>query len=134
MVIIDTPVWSEALRRNSSNKVIVETFQEKVQGAEAILLGPVRQELLSGIREKGQYEKLRLALHAFPDLRILVKDYELAAHFYNQCRKNGIQGSNTDFLICAVASRLQASIFTLDQDFSSYAQVLPIKLVELPEP
>ena len=28
----------------------------------------------------------------------------LAAANYNICRRNGVQGTNTDFLICAIAS------------------------------
>jgi predicted nucleic acid-binding protein len=44
-------------------------------------------------------------------------DYERAAHVFNACRRKGIQGSNIDFLICAVAHRHAMPIFTLDRDF-----------------
>ena len=40
----------------------------------------------------------------------------------------GIQGSNTDFLICAVAVRHARAIFTTDKDFAGYARALPIRL------
>lgn len=59
-------------------------------------------------------------------------DYEEGALFHNRCRSKGIQGSNTDFLICAVASRLSMSILTTDRDFDAYANFLPIALHELP--
>jgi hypothetical protein len=36
---------------------------------------------------------------------------------FNMCQRRGIQGSNTDFLICAVAEMYELSIFTIDQDF-----------------
>lgn len=55
-------------------------------------------------------------------------DYEEAATFYNQCREKGIQGSNTDFLICAIATRNKFSIFTTDEDFTHFGKVLPIVL------
>ena len=67
-------------------------------------------------------------LRAFPDLEISRDDYEQAAAFHNVCRAKGIQGSNTDFLICAIASRNGFSIFTTDEDFTHFARLLPIAL------
>jgi predicted nucleic acid-binding protein len=48
------------------------------------------------------------------------EDYELAAEFFNICRSKGIQGSNTDFLICAVAHRRSYSILSTDNDFQNF--------------
>ena len=68
---------------------------------------------------------------AFPDVPITTDDYEQAASFYNLCRARGIQGSNTDFLICAIAARNDFAIFTMDEDFTRFAKVLPIALILL---
>jgi len=57
-------------------------------------------------------------------------DYELAAENFNACKQRGIQGSNTDFLICAVAMRCNQAILTLDQDFEHFADILPIRLLK----
>lgn len=95
------------------------------------MLGPVRQELLSGIKEKPQFELLREHLRAFPDLELDTSDYEAAASASNLCRERGVQGSNTDFLICASAIRRDMAIFTTDGDFQHYARVLRLKLHEL---
>ncbi|MCD6534212.1 MAG: PIN domain nuclease, partial [Deltaproteobacteria bacterium] len=67
-------------------------------------------------------------LEAFVDIELEVKDYELAAEYFNAARKNGIQGSNTDFLICAISSRRKMPILTTDQDFSNFQSVFPISL------
>ena len=93
-----------------------------------MIIGAVRQELLSGVREPVQFKRLREILAAFPDEPTIPQDYELAAEFYNSCRAKGIQGSLTDLLICAVARRKAFDILTLDQDFLRYASVIPIKL------
>ena len=93
-----------------------------------VLLGPVRQELLSGIRVKGQFELLRGHLRAFPDLELESRDYEEAAAAFHRCRGRGIQGSNTDFLICAAASRRNLAVYTTDRDFARYAKVLGLEL------
>ena len=92
------------------------------------MIGPIRQELLSGIKERAQFDRLREHLRAFPDMPVTTADYEESAAFFNQCRNRGIQGSNTDFLICAVAVRNGLSIFSTDGDFANFADVLPISL------
>lgn len=128
-VLIDTSVWSLALRRNvPPDGPEVAELVELIREVRVQMIGPVRQELLSGIRHQAQFEKLRDHLHAFPDLGLNAGDYEAAAEFYNLCRAGGIQGSNTDFLICAVAVRNNLPIFTTDQDFSLFQQHLPITL------
>ena len=93
------------------------------------LLGAIRQEILSGVRSSEQFTRLRDYLRAFPDLELATEDYELAAEIFNICRSNGIQGSNTDFLICAVAHRRSYSILTTDNDFQNFQAYIPIVLL-----
>ncbi|MGK7942310.1 MAG: PIN domain-containing protein [Crocosphaera sp.] len=76
-----------------------------IADGKVVLLGTVRQEILSGIKHQAQFEKLRDILRAFPNILTNAEDYELAAEYFNICRRRGIQGSNTDFLICATAKR-----------------------------
>ena len=57
-----------------------------------------------------------------------VNDYELAAQLLNTCRTNGVQGSNADFLICAVAINHKLSVFSLDKDFESYQKWVDVAL------
>lgn len=128
-IVVDTSVWSLALRRGRS-AVSAEAVElaELVKEGRAALLGPVRQELLSGVPVARQYETLREHLEAFPDLALESADYEDAARFFNRCRAKGVQGSNTDFLICAAAVRRQLAILTTDTDFTHFAKLLPIQL------
>jgi hypothetical protein len=92
------------------------------------MTGPIREELLSGIRDATQFRRLEQRLAAFPDLQPVTEDYVEAARFFNRCRANGVQGSNTDFLLCALAVRHSLSIYTTDRDFSQYAKYLPVQL------
>jgi predicted nucleic acid-binding protein len=127
-VLVDTSVWSLALRRREPNDPGALELLRLLDEERASLIGPVRQELLSGIRERSQFEALRDRLSSFPDLDLETMDFERAAEFYNLCRSRGIQGSNTDFLICAVAERHGLSIFSTDLDFQDFALHLPITL------
>lgn len=128
-VLVDTCVWSMALRRSdASNGPEVGELVELVKELRVQLIGPVRQEILSGIKSMEQYTRLRDHLRPFPDLELTTRDYEVAADFFNLCRGKGVQGSNTDFLLCAVAERHQMPVFTTDADFELFRQHLPIKL------
>jgi len=127
-VIVDTSVWSYALRRRRSQEhPSVGVLQQLVVDGQVRILGCIRQEILSGIRSP-QFRLLRDQLRAFPDEVLESKDYERAAEFFNTCRQKGIQGSNTDFLICAVAVNRDYSILTADQDFREFQRVLGFKL------
>ena len=131
-VIVDTSVWSLALRRQQhKNDSIPNRLHDLISDGRVILLGAVRQEILSGIKHQEQFDKLKERLQAFPNLSLDIKDYELAAEYFNICRRNGIQGANTDFLICATANRRNYQIFTTDNDFISFRQYLPIVLIKL---
>ena len=92
------------------------------------MLGPIRQEILSGIHSKHQFNKLKKHLDSFPDLPLIKEDCINAASFFNLCRTKGVKGFNTDFLICAVAKRCGFLLYTADQDFLKYSQHIPIFL------
>jgi predicted nucleic acid-binding protein len=95
------------------------------------IVGPIRQELLSGVRNQLQFNRLETHLSAFADLPLQTEDYVEAAKFFNLCRAKGIQGSNADFLICAVAARRDLAIFTIDRDLFLFAKCLPVRLHEV---
>ena len=67
-------------------------------------MGPIRQEVLSGIRDLKAFERLRDHLASFPDEPLTSTDYERAAACFNACQARGVRGSITDFLLCAVSS------------------------------
>lgn len=92
------------------------------------MIGAIRQEILSGIRAAEQYRKLRDRLRAFPDEILDESDYEEAASCFNRCRAKGLQGSNTDFLMCAVTLRRGLALLTTDKDFDAFARVLKFDL------
>ena len=128
-VLVDTSVWSLAFRKkvNRDDEVIKELF-ELIHELRVSIIGPIRQEVLSGIFDNDIFEKLKDRLKAFEDETIEPEHYELAAQLHNQCRKKGIQGSHIDFLICAVSIKNNLSIFTLDNDFEKYQKYINLKL------
>ncbi|MBN1296616.1 PIN domain-containing protein [bacterium] len=131
-VLVDTSIWSLALRRAKEDASdISRELESLIADHRVVIIGPIRQELLSGIRSGSQFDNLKKRLAAFPDELIASEDYEEAARIFNICRQKGIQGSNTDFLICAVAKRRQFEIFTIDKDFTLFSEVVAIMLYKM---
>lgn len=135
MVLVDTPVWSLALRRRRADLSIEQNAQRQaladlIGAGRAQLLGPVRQELLSGLREDAQFRRLRDELRAFDDVDLAAEDYEEAARLSNQCRAHGIAATPVDMLICAAAVHRRWSVFTIDRDYLRYAKLFTVHLYE----
>ena len=128
-ILVDTSVWSLALRRTQiASSPLVQELVKLINNMRVQVIGPIRQEILSGIKTETQFVTVREQLRAFPDLLLTADDFEYAAELFNVLRAKGIQGSNTDFLICAVSLRHSMPIFTTDNDFTLFARHIPIKL------
>lgn len=135
-VLVDTTIWSLALRRRSEDlnrreTRLVQEWESLVEAGQVLLIGPIRQEILSGIRPESDFLTVRKRLSAFGCIEVLPEDYDQAAMFFNTCRGKGFSGTPVNLLICAVASRAEVPIFTTDEDFVRYADVLPIRLYEM---
>ena len=135
IVLVDTTIWSLALRRrpqnlNDQERRLVEEWARLVRSGEAVLIGPIRQEILSGIRNEKSFTAIQQSLGDFRYLEIVPSDYDQAAQFFNVCRAHGISGTAVDLLICAVAHRSDVPIFTTDADFQRYAPHVKIRIHE----
>jgi len=124
-VLVDTSISSLALCRkphdlNPAEQAAVAELTNFIKEGRARIIGLVRQEFLSGIKNESQYEKLRAVLRSFPDEPVATADYEAAAKAGNDCRAWGIAVSVSDILICAIAIARDWSIAT-DPDFKAYA-------------
>ena len=130
-VLVDTDVWSEALRRKKGKKsTYVDELVDLIQEGRLEIIGPIRMEVLSGIRDKEAFDAFSDKLAAFSDRPIESEVYTLAAKFFNLCRGKGIQGSNTDFLICACSVHWGVPILSKDKDYLLYRKHLPIELIQ----
>ena len=128
-ILVDTSVWSLALRRgNRRRHPYIDELYGLIQDHRVQIIGPIRQEILSGIRSESQFNVLKKQLESFPDIPVHSEDYVEAARYFNLCRSQGIQGSNTDFLICSVSVRNDLPIYTTDKDFDLFAKHIPISL------
>ena len=89
-VLIDTPVWSLALRRKAAQlsvaeRQLVAEWKTLIFDGRARLAGIIRQEVLSGVREARDFQRLRERLAAFDDVPAEAADHECAASYFNAC-------------------------------------------------
>lgn len=132
-VIVDTAVWSLGFRRarrqlSPRDRRHVEELRSLLLEGLAIMPGPVRQELLTGIPDRLRMERLKAQISGVPDLPLTVEDYEEAATHSNTCRARGIAAAPIDILLCAAAIRRDLPIYTLDTDFERYHKALSLRL------
>lgn len=129
-LLVDTCVWSLLLRRrngtdlNSDDQLLLESLREAIHDGRVAMIGPIRQEILSDIKDPAQFEKLRSTLKAFPDEPITTPHYEEAARLFNRCRSQDVQCGSVDMLLCAVAARERWSILTRDEGLKRCIEVL----------
>lgn len=129
-VLVDTCVWSQVLRHKNPNLELTKKMKDLINDGRVCIIGPIRQELLSGVPDIKQFNQLKELLSSFEDIPLETEHFLRAAEFTNICRSKGIQGSTIDFLICAVAHSENLMIFTTDNDFENYEKYLSIKLIK----
>jgi predicted nucleic acid-binding protein len=129
-VIVDTCIWSLSLRRanqarlNGQEQKMVTDLKEAIRDRRAAIVGPIRQELLSGIRDKAKFIQTQDLLDPFLDEEIIPADYVEAARLFNSCRDHGVECGPVDILICSVAIRSGYGILTTDQGLTRCIEVL----------
>jgi predicted nucleic acid-binding protein len=129
-LIADTCVWSLSLRRrdktriNTEEQQIIEQLIDAIRDRRVAIIGAIRQEILSGIRDKARFAKTQERLEPFLDEEIPASDYVEAARLFNLCKDHGVECGPVDILICAVAVRMQYDILTYDQGLKRCMQVL----------
>lgn len=128
-VLVDTDVWSEALRKHKGPKSqFVSELSKLIEEGRVQLIGPLRMEILCGIRDPKVFDQLKEVLEAYPDRPLGSLVYIMAAQFFNLCRSKGVQGSTTDFILCACSVIWKFPLLTMDKDFQQYGKFLPIEL------
>ena len=131
-VLVDTSVWSLFLRRRTRTTLNPEELKlggllrEATQDGRVAIIGPVRQEILSGIRDKSQFSRTEHILDPFPDEDLTKDDFVEAARFFNLCRDRGVECGVVDILICSVAARRRFAVLTNDQALIRCLRVLRI--------
>lgn len=129
-MLVDTSVWSLALRRDrppASREVSL--LEEAITRGETVLMtGVILQEVLQGFFVEKRFRDLEKRLQAFPLLELARADYVSAAEIRSRCRTKGIQVATIDAQIAAAAIGHGCLLLTTDDDFRHISRHFPLKL------
>ena len=129
MLLVDTTVWSLALRRDAPEPgVLVDRLSLALHEGDVATTGLVAQELLQGFHGPTQapvvLDIIRSAAWLIPTL----DDHVEAAAIRNRCRRQGVQVTTVDALLAALSIRRGIELLTADQDFTHIARLTDLRV------
>lgn len=126
MILVDSSVWIDFFR--SSPGVAGAELRRMIEESEpCALTGIVVTEVLQGLTRDAR--RIEQYLRQWEMLEPYGFDtYRQAASIYRTARAQGITPTTIDTVITAIALEHNASVFSLDQDFSIIARITGLAL------
>jgi predicted nucleic acid-binding protein len=129
VILVDTSVWSLALRRDrAAASREVDVLSGAIDRGAACLTGAILQEVLQGFPDVSRTRRLVDYLAPFPLVALHRGDYVYAAEIRNKCRVKGVVISTIDAQIAAAAIDHKCVLLTADKDFEAIARLFPLRL------
>jgi predicted nucleic acid-binding protein len=126
LILVDTSVWIDFF--SSSPGRAGAELRRMIEEAEPFALtGVVVAEVLQGLTRDAKPIERYLAQWEMLEPRGF-ETYREAAAIYRAARAKGITPTTIDAVIAAIALDHNASVFTLDQDFSRIARITRLAL------
>ncbi len=123
-LLVDTSVWSLALRRDgAASEPEVHQLKEALLGADVVVTtGIVLQELLQGFSGAKSRSQIIERFSALPLIQPDRDDHIAAADLRNTCRKAGVQAGTIDALLAQLCIRYDLTLLSTDGDFKHIAK------------
>jgi predicted nucleic acid-binding protein len=130
-ILVDTSVWSLALRRDSpSDCQAVSRLKIALEGGEGVFTtGLILQELLQGF--SGPKARRRI-IETFVALPLIIperRDHIDAADLRVKLRQKGVQAGTIDVLLAQLCLRHGLSLLSMDKDFIHIGKHVPLSLI-----
>lgn len=128
-LLVDTSVWSLALRRDAPSDVPeVKALTDALAGGEIVATtGVILQELLQGAVRQRSRDQITERFAALEYVSPTREDHVAAAEVRNTCRRTGVQVGTVDALIAQLCIARELVLLTTDADFHHAAQHVPLR-------
>jgi predicted nucleic acid-binding protein len=125
VIVVDTSVWVEAMRRPASRESTV--LGQLLDADEVALPLPVRMELVSGVavRTRAAFKR---GLSALPVLRPTDETWALIERWIDPAADRGYRFSVPDLLIAGLAHEIDALVWSRDDDFEDMESLGLVRL------
>ena len=129
-LLVDTSVWSLALRRDADGDVPqLQALRGSLGAGEIVVTtGLVLQELLQGFSGPRARAQIIERFAALPLLSPDRTDHIEAAELRNRCRRSGLQLGTIDALLAQLCIRHELTLLTTDPDFPRAARLCPLSV------
>ena len=128
-VLVDTSVWSLALRRDSPpNSPEVVRLTKVLESDLVVTTGIIVQELLQGFLPERTQAEIRRRFTAIPAVQPTRDDHIEAAGLRNACRRAGVQLGTIDALIAQLCISHDIELLSTDRDFMHAARHCSLRL------
>lgn len=129
-ILVDTSVWSLALRRDAEvDEPEVRALADALQGNDVVVTtGLVLQELLQGFSGPKAHAQIVQRFAALPLIQPDREDHIAAAGIRNACRRAGIQIGTIDAVIAQLCVRHELTLLTTDNDFMLASRHCPLHI------
>lgn len=124
MLLVDTSVWSLALRRDVvvAQPEVLYLEQALVGSQTVVTTGLVLQELLQGFSGPKARAQIIDRFSLLPLVQPDRQDHVDAAALRTACRRGGVQIGTIDALLAQLCIRHQLTLLTTDRDFAHAAR------------
>ncbi|MEO8528535.1 MAG: PIN domain-containing protein [Pseudolysinimonas sp.] len=128
-VLVDTSVWSLALRRDPPDVPELHELRRVLAGGDLVATtGLIIQELLQGLVTATSREGIRERMSRMSQISVELDDHTAAAEAFVRCRERGIQLGTVDALIATLCTRRGHTLLTTDRDFTLAAPHLGLRV------
>lgn len=121
-VLADTSVWVEFLRRGRDGRAW--DLDGLLEHGEVVACGPVAAELVAGTVATAR-DRLWDRLRGLPWVELDAEAWRQVGDAYAALRARGKQVPLTDCAIAIAAVRAAAPLWTFDEDFGRFEEVIP---------
>jgi predicted nucleic acid-binding protein len=120
VILVDSSVWIQALRRGSSAEAL--HLKALLDADQVALCGPVRIELLTGA-SAAELPRLRRVLSALPLHLPTPGIWRSLESWVERAARAGERFGVADLLIAGIAAENELEIWSLDADFNRLARL-----------
>ena len=128
MVLVDSSVWIEALRKRGS-LVVKLAVESLLEAYEAQWCSPVRQEVLGGARLE-ERRHLSFYFSVVPYRPCVESDWERAIALAWKIRDHGLTVPWLDVLIASIALHDNVRLYALDHHFIRLSEITGLRLYQ----
>jgi predicted nucleic acid-binding protein len=128
MVLVDTSVWIECIRREGRMDYKIG-LQGLIEVAEAVVCGPIKLEVLAGARSQDR-SLLAACFDYIPNKLIDEGAWEFALHCAWRLRDEGHAVPWNDILIASLSLQWGCRVYAADPHFELMHDVLGVRLYQ----